>query len=286
MRSSCTWDVLGSGARTHTANHRTMVGSKILVLGATGPAGINVLRELVHRKQGAMVFARTPGKIPTDLSQSSYIEVGRAHQSPVFDMLTLGQIIQGEFSTADEPALSSAMSQCRSVISLLGPNLSSLRGLTPTTFADMYEKHIFPAMRQHSVRRIFTMSTISVYRPADQPSFGRWATQFIVWLVMGTGQKNMFTVQELLDDAVRAKDIDWTNYRLPFIPGGSDGRSWRKDREGDAYDGPIRGEGWSMRINRALLAKWLVDSAIDGRIDLVHRSPAVSRRIGGHDKNM
>jgi putative NADH-flavin reductase len=51
-----------------------MAGSKILVLGATGPTGINVLRELIHRKQPAVVYARSPSKIPSEISQSPFIE--------------------------------------------------------------------------------------------------------------------------------------------------------------------------------------------------------------------
>lgn len=53
-----------------------MAGTKILVLGGTGPSGINVLRELIHRKLSAVVYARNPSKIPDDIRQNSYLEVG------------------------------------------------------------------------------------------------------------------------------------------------------------------------------------------------------------------
>lgn len=52
-----------------------MGGSKILVLGATGPAGINVLRELVHQQRATVVYARNPSKLPEELASSVYIEV-------------------------------------------------------------------------------------------------------------------------------------------------------------------------------------------------------------------
>jgi hypothetical protein len=52
-----------------------MAGSKVLVLGATGPAGINVLRELSHRKRSTIAYARNPSKIPEDLISNKYIEV-------------------------------------------------------------------------------------------------------------------------------------------------------------------------------------------------------------------
>lgn len=48
---------------------------KILVLGATGPAGICLLRELIHRKYATIVYARNPAKIPNDVASSGLITV-------------------------------------------------------------------------------------------------------------------------------------------------------------------------------------------------------------------
>ena len=44
-----------------------MAGDKILVLGGTGPGGICLVRELLHRKLELVLFARNPEKLPTDL---------------------------------------------------------------------------------------------------------------------------------------------------------------------------------------------------------------------------
>jgi nucleoside-diphosphate-sugar epimerase len=65
---------------THELRRRAIVseamaGPKILVLGATGPTGINVLRELIHRQVHTVVYARSPSKIPPDLSSSPSVEV-------------------------------------------------------------------------------------------------------------------------------------------------------------------------------------------------------------------
>lgn len=56
-----------------------MGGSKILVLGGTGPAGICLLRELVYRKHATVVYARNPSKIPNDMASHPLIEVRDGH---------------------------------------------------------------------------------------------------------------------------------------------------------------------------------------------------------------
>ena len=56
-----------------------MGGSKVLVLGGTGPTGICLLRELVYRKHAAVVYARNPSKVPKDLASSPLIEVCGVH---------------------------------------------------------------------------------------------------------------------------------------------------------------------------------------------------------------
>lgn len=52
-----------------------MAGSKILVLGGTGPAGICLLRELIYNNLATVVYARNPSKIPDDLASNPLIEV-------------------------------------------------------------------------------------------------------------------------------------------------------------------------------------------------------------------
>ena len=56
-----------------------MGGSKVLVLGGTGPAGICLLRELVYRKHATIAYARNPSKIPEDLASNPLIEVCDVH---------------------------------------------------------------------------------------------------------------------------------------------------------------------------------------------------------------
>jgi hypothetical protein len=52
-----------------------MAGDKVLILGATGPAGIVLLREFLHRKHATIAYVRTPSKILQDLTSDPLLEV-------------------------------------------------------------------------------------------------------------------------------------------------------------------------------------------------------------------
>jgi len=53
-----------------------MPGSKVLVFGGTGPAGICLLRELLFRGHETVLFVRSPTKVPEDLRLNPHLEVG------------------------------------------------------------------------------------------------------------------------------------------------------------------------------------------------------------------
>ena len=52
-----------------------MAGDTVLVLGATGPSGICVVRELLHRNHRTIAYVRSPEKIPDDLKSNPLLEV-------------------------------------------------------------------------------------------------------------------------------------------------------------------------------------------------------------------
>jgi hypothetical protein len=54
----------------NTSRINKMPGRSILAFGGTGPAGICVVRELLHRKLPTLVYARNPSKLPEDLASN------------------------------------------------------------------------------------------------------------------------------------------------------------------------------------------------------------------------
>lgn len=232
-----------------------MPGDKVLVLGGTGPAGICLLRELVHRNRAAIVYARNPTKVPSELADHPLLE-----------------IVKGEMS--DLEALSTAMARSSVVVSLLGPQISD-RNVGPSLFADMYKNSIFPLMRQHGVRRIFAMGTVSIHRAEDSWTMFQFTVVCFMKLLAGVLYRNIINVADTFDRD--ADGIDWTVYRIAHIPGKPDHESWKKDRDsGEALACWVGQKGWSSMIKRAVLAKWLVDGAEGKADEWVRKMPAIS----------
>jgi hypothetical protein len=174
---------------------------------------------------------------------------------------------------ADVDAISNAVSRSSTVVSLLGPN--TLFGLDPKAFSDFYEQ-LFDLMRQHGVRRVFGMSTLSFPQPQDTFSIQRLLILILVLIVANKGYQTAVAIARAFEE--HADGLDWTVYRIAGIPGGSDEKSWKEDREdGEAFEGWIGHPGWTAGQKRGALARWLVDAVEDGKPQWIGKMPAVSR---------
>ena len=126
-------------------------------------------------------------------------------------------------------------------------------------FADYYKSSIFALMRQHGVRRILAMGTISIKQSEDRFSLFHLIVLMFMRLFANIISRNMVN---LADTLVNEGDgLDWTVFRLTAIPGESDGSSWKRDREdGEVYAGPVGEKGWTSSLKRGALARWIVDT--------------------------
>jgi hypothetical protein len=179
--------------------------------------------------------------------------------------------VQGGLDDVDK--LSALMANCKAVISLLGPSIEN-RNIDPTIYANFY-KALFPIMRQHNVRRILAMATISHRRPEDYFALLPRLTATFMWLFVSKPYRSIINVAAAFDE--HASDLDWTIYRIALIPGGSDEASWKKDRDaGTVFSGWVGEKGWTFSTPRGALARWLVDATVEGVADKWIRSmPAI-----------
>lgn len=237
-----------------------MAAPKIFVLGSTGPAGIVLLRELLHRNHNVIAYGRNPSKIPTSLTSHPNLTT-----------------IQGE--TNDKPALTSAMRGCTAVISHLGARITDW-DISPRMYVDMYRDAIVPAMRANGVRRVFLMGTMAMRRPEDSWTVMTPLVLAYMSVFARPVLRNLVDIAGFFTDEVRA-ELDWTVFRIANLPGEADEGSWKRDRgEGELFEGPVGAKGWSGNTNRSRLARWLVDGVEDGKTEWVGKMPAVTRLAG------
>lgn len=138
-------------------------------------------------------------------------------------------------------------------------------------------------MRQQNVRRIFAMSTLSYAQPEDKFSLARLLIVMLIFVVANIGWQSVRRIGRVFEE--HGDGLDWTVFRITGIPGGSDEKSWREDREdGEAFEGYIGEKGWTVAQKRAALARWLVDAVEDGKPQWIRKMPAVSRRAGSKAK--
>ncbi|KAK4170939.1 hypothetical protein QBC36DRAFT_340966 [Triangularia setosa] len=218
-----------------------MANKPVLVLGSTGPSGICLLRELLHRNKRVIAYVRpaSASKIPSDLVSSNPNNL---------------QIVHGQID--DDATLGPAIAQCSAVISLMGPDQEAMSSHTPLPYPDFYKEHVLPLMKKHGVKRIATMGTVSIYAEDDATVFLRWIMRLGVSWMFPAAYNTMLEIGKVFNEESR---IDWTIFRLPMLLGGSDETAWKTDREkGEAHAGPVN-RLWTGKLHRAVLAKWLAD---------------------------
>lgn len=200
-----------------------------------------------------------------------------AEQAQIKRLIRHSQVVKGELTDTD--ALSTAVSKSRLILSLLGPDIKV--AIPPTVFADFY-RTLFPLMREHGVRRIFAISTMSLSVPGDSFSFMRALALPLLRLTAPSAYSNVIAVGDAFRDEDATRDIDFTLFRVAMIPGESDAESWERDREeaGKVYVGPLGASGWTISQKRAALTRWLADVAESGAPELIGKMPAVSQLAG------
>jgi putative NADH-flavin reductase len=159
---------------------------KVIVFGATGPTGQQVLRKALAAGHQVTAYVRNPGKLipePQGL-----------------------RVIVGELS--DGAALQDAIAGQDAVVSLLGPS-----GKTKGTPVAKGMREIVRAMARAGVRRLIATATTSAADPRDRFSLPFWLAMHMVKALAGRAYDEIIATA----DAIRSSDLDWTLVRLPML---------------------------------------------------------------------
>lgn len=164
--------------------HYTM---RLLVFGASGQTGHELIRQALERQYSVTAFVRQPAKL--------------AIASPAL------RLVQG--NVANYPAVAGAVPGHDAVVSTLGVGTPLRHDADVVTGVE----HILRAMEEHKVRRLIYLSFIGV-------SDSRSAVGFVLRYIAPLPLRHEIADHEAKEALVKASRLDWTIVRAPKLTGG------------------------------------------------------------------
>lgn len=159
---------------------------KLIVFGATGGIGSQVVAQALTAGQAVTAVARQPSAITLRHERLAVIP------GDVLELETIRESIAGQ----------------EAVISALG-----VRHRAPTTVYSEGVTNIMQAMHAAGVRRILCVSASGL---DPGPRWQRWIAKPILWLIL----KNMYTDLVRMETRVKASGLEWTILRPPAFTNG------------------------------------------------------------------
>ncbi|XP_045199850.2 flavin reductase (NADPH)-like [Mercenaria mercenaria] len=204
---------------------------KIAVLGATGPSGIQVIKEALEREHEITAIVRNPDKLTENHENLKVVKAN------IFDAESLVPHLTGQDA----------------VLSCLGCTPSWLSLWTVTFYMDSV-KPVVTALRRANVNRFIFMSSWYTKNNSGEPFFMKW---IIKPLFLGQSLKNMGEMEDYLE--IECPDIDYTSVRAPQLSHSATTGTPVKYNEGQ-HVSPVSG----FIISRRDVAKFMLDAAESG----------------------
>jgi len=196
---------------------------KIVVFGATGGTGRQVVTQALAKGYQVVAFTRSLQKLPANGDN----------------------LIPFEGDIGEAEKVSEAIQGVEAVISSLGPTDNKAQFVASRGTAN-----ILAGMKQHGVSRLVVTAGAGVSDPNDAPKFFNKLMNRLVKSISGNVYADMVEVARI----VRESDVNWTIVRVPrLIDGPKTGKvsvAWV-------------GKGMGMQISRADLAAFLLDQLED-----------------------
>jgi putative NADH-flavin reductase len=203
------------------------VKMKIIVFGASGGLGLNILEQALAKDQLVTAFVRSPSKI------------GIQHPNL--------SVFQGDVLNAE--AVENAIAKHEAVISVLGPTRPPVPHMM-----EIAANNIIAGMQKQGVKRIVSTTGAGVRQPEDQPKFIDHLIGFLL---------NLLAKEVVLDSAMNVKVIqdsglDWTIVRFPRLMDGPHLGKYRVGYVGkDSGTQISRADGADFVLKELTERKWL-----------------------------
>lgn len=217
---------------------------KLLVLGATGRTGRELVKHALAAGHEVAALVRNPDAITT--------------RNPALTIIT--------GSPENMSDVDQAMAGCAAVLVALNNNRSSdapwAKPVSPPRLIETSVWNAVAAMASHDIRRILILSAAGV---GDSFAAAPWLMRV---LIRKTNLAHTYRDHEAVDAYIRATDIDWTLVRAVGLSNSE------TDRRLVVSDGHHPRPG--MTISRSRVARFMLDGLEDS--SLYRQSPVVSER--------
>ena len=162
---------------------------KIIVFGASGGTGIEIVKQALEAGYDVTAFVRNPAKV--------------AVRHPKLKLVT-GDVMEAA-------AVQKALEGQDAVISALGPTRPPVPGMM-----EMAAQNIVTSMKKVGIRRLISTTGAGVRDPQDQPKFIDHLMKGMLTLLAGDVLRDSAANVEVL----RASGLDWTIVRYPRLTDG------------------------------------------------------------------
>ncbi len=161
---------------------------KILVLGATGGTGRQLVTQALAQGHEVTALARNPAAVTTKHERL--------------------RIVRGD--VLDPNSLDAAVDGQQAVVSSLGLKLST----KPTTVLSEGTKNVIRSMEKHGVRRLVCITGVGA---GDSKGHGGFFYDKIIFPLL---LKNMYADKDRQEEEVRKSNLDWVIVRPGFLTDG------------------------------------------------------------------
>jgi putative NADH-flavin reductase len=196
---------------------------KLLIFGATGGTGRELLKQALHQGHHVVAFARNPAKI-------------REFQNANL------QVVRGD--VLDSAAVEVAVAGQEAVISTLGA------GAKRSTLREDGTRNIVKAMEKTGVRRLICQSSLGVGDSRANLPF------FTKHIIVSVFLRHAFADHERQEAVVKQSSLDWTIVRPPHLKDGPRTGVYR-------HGFPITDRQIKGRISRADVADFMLKQLTD-----------------------
>lgn len=192
---------------------------RILIFGATGGTGRQLVAQALERRHSVTAFVRNPAKLTL--------------RDPLL------RVVQGD--TQHPETIHAAMPAHEAVLSALGT-----RSLGPTTLLSAAAAEIVRAMQAHGVRRVLWESSLGIGETRGQlgPLYN--------WVLIPLVLRHVFADKERQEQILRSSAVDWTIVQPGALTNGPRTGAYHAGPRACA-------ERRFPRISRADVAHWMLE---------------------------